>query len=395
MKTLHVLGGGPWGSGSEVVLAIVRGQVNRGDEVWIASSNSEELRRFSELGARTRRLPFWFRMIHPFDVVQFLCLFVLCRVERFDQVVAHGSKGGFLGRLAARLGGVKHIIYYAHAFHFHQLREGILRRFYLALERTAARAGDLIVTVSEEHRQSAIRGGVEQPERILTIPNGVDLRRFRAIDKATARRILDFDESGRIIGSIGRLEPGRGYEYLLRAMLLVLARHPAARLAIAGTGPMEEELRQEAAILGLQDRVRFLGFRRDIVAVHSSFDVFVQPSLRERLSISLIEAMAVGNGIVACDTTGNREVIEHSVTGLLAPPANARALADAICLLLDDPDRARRLGEGARRSAETRFSMQRMVKENLAVYTRLLQPASWSATARPLPGGKAVSGRST
>ena len=395
MKVLQVLGGGPWGGGSPVVLAIARALIERGDEVWVASYDPEELRRFGDAGARLQRLAFWTSPPHPLDSIPFAQLLALCRRERFDLVVTHTSKGGFLGRIAARLAGIKHIIYHAHAFYFHQLAPGLRRRFYLELEKLATRAGDLIITVSEEHRQSGIRGGVEEPERIITIPNGVDLRQFQALDRATARQILEFDDSDLIVGSVGRLAAEKGYEHLLHAMPVILARHPAARLVIAGAGPVEEELRQEAALLGVEDRVTFLGFRRDVVGVLSTFDVFVQPSLREGLSVALLEAMATGRAIVASSISGNREAIDHGATGLLVPRANTRALAMAVCQLLDDPAHSRTLARNARRAARIRFSVDRMVEQHLNAYDRLLRPAPTAASSgRPIASG-AVAGRST
>ena len=135
MKILQVLTGKSWGGGSVVVHAVTRALIARGDEVWVAVVDDANAKPFEALGAHIVRPPLWFRALQPLDVVPFIALYRLCRRERFDLVVAHTSKGGFIGRIAARLAGVPHIIYHEHAFYFNQLKPGPVRTFFLALER--------------------------------------------------------------------------------------------------------------------------------------------------------------------------------------------------------------------------------------------------------------------
>lgn len=393
MKVLQILAGGAWGGGSAVVHPITRALIEQGDEVWVVVLDEVNAREFAAIGATVVRPPLWFRALQPLDVVPFVFLYRLCRRERFDLVVAHTSKGGFLGRFAARLAGVKHIIYHAHAYYFNQMKPGPARSFFLVLEKLAAKAGDLTISVSEEHRQSAIREGVEVPGRIITVLNGVDPRPFQGIDRDEVRRELGVRRGELLIGSTGRLAPDKGIEYLLQTMPAILARFPSARLMIAGEGPLAAALQRETALLGLEDRVRFLGFRSDVPRLLTAFDIFVLPSLREGLSISLIEALAAGNVTVACRIPGNREIITHGDNGLLVPPADAAALGDAICRLLADPVRARELGARAREVARVRFSLDRMVAQNLEAYHRLVSPRTAGARPDELVARGAVVGR--
>lgn len=372
MKVLQILCGGGWGGGSVVVLAITRGLIARGDHVWVISLDEENDRRFREAGAIVVRPPCWFRPINPLDIVPFLYMVRLCRKEKFDLVATHTSKGGFLGRLAARLAGVPHIVHHAHGFSFNKVLSPAAHRFYVVLERLAARAGDLIISVNEEQRQMAIRLGVDKPERICTVHNGIHLRHSAPIDRDAARRALGFQDSDLVVGAVGRLAPQKGFVYLIRALPRLLASLPSARIVIAGDGPLEAELRLEAVRNGVAGLVDFLGFRSDIPAVLAAVDVVAQPSLWEGLSISLIEALAAGKPVVTTDIDGNREVIDDNVTGLLVPPAEPVALAEALRNLLTNPSLARALGDNARREASARFSEQRMVDENLAAYDRVL-----------------------
>lgn len=368
MKVLQVLSGNAWGGGSVVVLAITRALIARGDEVWVFTFEQETGRRFAAAGAKIIRPPFWFDSIHPLDSVNLFSLWRLCRREKFDLVATHTSKGGFLGRLAARWAGVPHIVHHAHGFAFNKVLPPRTKRFYIALERFAARASDLIISVNDEHRSTAIELGIEAPERIRTIHNGIDVGAFTVSDRTAERRRLGFDDSTLLIGAVGRLAPQKGYIYLIQAFQLLAERFPSARLVVAGIGPLASELEGAARRLGVAGRVDFLGFRRDVAGLLAAFDVYTQPSLWEGHSISLIEALAAGRPIVATDIDGNREVVDHGETGLLVPPEDPKALADAIENLLTNPGLARQLAANARRAAIERFSQENMVRQNLEAY---------------------------
>lgn len=371
MKILQVLCGGAWG-GAVVVMAITRTLIERGDEVWVLCNDESNATRFREAGAKIVQSPLWRRSIQPLDVVPLVHLFQLCRREKFDLVATHTSKGGFLGRLAARAARVPHVVYHAHAFFFNHMPHGPRRTFYVALERFAARFGDHIITVSEEHRQGAIGAGVDVAARMTTALNGIDLRPFAAADGAAARAALGFGPNDLLLGAVGRLAPYKGFEFLLRALPAVFEAHPQAQLLLCGDGPMEAELRAECDRAGVASRVHFLGFRRDIPALLAAFDVFVQPSEREGLSIALLEAAAAGRPAVACTITGNAEVVTHGDTGLLVAPADPEALAGALCAVLADAGARTRMGEAARRRAASLFGEERMVHENIVVYDRLV-----------------------
>jgi glycosyltransferase involved in cell wall biosynthesis len=213
---------------------------------------------------------------------------------------------------------------------------------------------------------------VEAPGRIRTVLNGIDLRRFAGVDGRLARAQLGFAPDDVLIGGVGRLHVFKGFEYLIRALPPVFADFPRARLILCGTGPLESRLRDECEHAGIADRVHFLGFREDIPQVMAALDVFVQPSLREGLSIALIEAAAASLPSVACTIVGNAEIVRHGQTGILVPPADPAALGTALRSLLEDPEAAREMGRAARRHAEVRFSVERMVTEYLVAYDSLM-----------------------
>jgi len=372
MKVLEVVCGGAWGGGSVVVRSIVQGLLARGDRVWVVCSDDENARKFAETGANVVRPPLWLRPINPFDAVPFAYLTGLCLKEKFDLVATHTSKGGFIGRMAARIAGVPNIVHHAHGFSFNKVLGPLSHKVFVQLERLAARAGDFIISVNGEHRSMAIRLGVEAPSRICTVHNGIDFRPHLEADGRKARRELGFKDSDLLVGSVGRLAPQKGFVHLVRAMPLLLAEVPAAQLILAGEGPLLTELEAEARQSGVGDRIHFLGFRRDVPELLAACDVFALPSLWEGLSISLLEALAAGRPIVATDIDGNREAIEDGKTALMVPAADPAGLAAALKEILTNPRLAATLGHNARLSAQERFSQERMVAQNLAVYDRVV-----------------------
>ena len=372
MKALQVLAGGAWGGGSVVVLSIVKAMIARGDKVWVVALDPETQQHFRDAGAIPVGIPGWKRALSPLDIVPLWHLIQLCRREKFDLVATHTSKGGMLGRIAARLAGVPNIVHYVHGFGFHQFTPALIKLVYVAFEKLGAACEDLMITVGEEHRQIAMQLGIEKGERIRTILNGIAVERFLGVDRVAARRELGLASEEIVLGSVGRLATQKGFEYMIDAMPRILAEHPRVRLVLSGEGELEGELRQRAQARGVAEKVTFLGFRRDIPKLLAAFDVFVHPSLWEGLSISLMEAMVAGCPIVCSRIPGNVEMIRHEETGRFSEPAQPESIARELCTLLGDRDRAADLGLAARREGLARFSVERMVAENIAAYDSVL-----------------------
>jgi glycosyltransferase involved in cell wall biosynthesis len=372
MKSLHMVCGGAWGGGPAIVLAITKALIERGDEVWVVTASKEQTRRFEEAGATVLELGHWYYQIHPRDLLTFVQLFLLCRRERFDLVTTHTSKGGFLGRLAAKLAGARHIVHHAHGFAFRETQGHGTRRFYVLLERIAARACSVIISVSEDHRRDAIRERVAAAEKIVTILNGIDVGSFDRTSMQEARQKLGLNAGDTLIGVASRLAPKKGLEDIIQAFEQIHEFHPRARLVLLGEGPSQIELERQAQSTGLGDHIHFLGFCRNVPELLAAFDIIAQPSISEGLSLAILEAMAAGKPLVACDIPGNREIITSGVNGILVQHSDPPALAMTFRSLLDDSPYARRLGKTAQADCRKRFSQDRMVRQTLSLYDALL-----------------------
>lgn len=210
------------------------------------------------------------------------------------------------------------------------------------------------------------------------IPNGVDLARFDLPATACAlRREFGIPGGAPLLGVVARLEPEKGHRYLVEAMPAILRGAPETWLVIVGEGSLEGELRSQAAALprSARDRVVFTGRREDVAAITGEIDVAVLPSLREAQGISILEAMARRRPVVASAVGGIPEVLTDGLDGLLVPPADPGALADACIRLACSPELRRRLGDAGRATVESRFSLDAMVRRIEACYDEELARA--------------------
>jgi glycosyltransferase involved in cell wall biosynthesis len=246
------------------------------------------------------------------------------------------------------------------------------------VQRYACQFADCILVNAAAVREWLIDEGYDAA-KIAVIRNGVDLRRF---DDPPApmhlRAELGIDPEAPLVGVISRLTRLKGLEHFLEAAAIVRSRVPNVRFVIVGeTSPMDRgylsELQQYAARCGVAQDVIFTGLRRDVPAVLSSLTVSVMPSLNEALSNVVLESMAAGAPTVATRVGGTPEAIVDGVTGLLVPPANSAALADAIVHLLHERQLAAHLGHAARERIADEFSVKRMVRATEDLYIGLLE----------------------
>jgi glycosyltransferase involved in cell wall biosynthesis len=234
------------------------------------------------------------------------------------------------------------------------------------------------IYISEAVQTCHLRAGVPR-SRGRVVYNAVDVSAFGGtLDLPDGRRSLGLVAGDMLVGIVGRLERWKGQEVFLRAMALVKSSVPQARGVVIGDPvPYDLEYRQSLLSLrdglGLSDGVVFRSFQRDVAEVMAALDVLVLASTSpEPFGRVLIEAMAAGKPIVATDGGAAREIVEHGNQGLLVPPGDEQALADAIVSILTDRDRAAVMGERGRTTARARFGVQQHVDAVQAVYRELL-----------------------
>jgi sugar transferase (PEP-CTERM/EpsH1 system associated) len=252
------------------------------------------------------------------------------------------------------------------------------------LHRLTGRLDDCTIAVSELVRKTYIaRAGVPE-DRVITIHNGVDAERFPIKDASVAARIranLGIPLDAPVIGTVGRLHRQKDLASLLTAMVQVRARFPAVRLLLVGEGELRGDLEALAKSLGLVDAVTFAGSRPDVAEILATLDVFVLPSLWEGMPNTVLEAMSVGLPVVATAVGGTPEVVVDGQTGILVPPQEPARLAEAIMLLLQDPEFGRKLGRVGRARVMSQFQISETVRRTETLYEQLLDRRVYLASA--------------
>jgi glycosyltransferase involved in cell wall biosynthesis len=362
------------GGVEEVVLSLIRGLEGPAWATHLAAP-AALLRTFKpaldECGARTLELALWsWRQLH--DIERFLRYL---REHAIQIVNSHLFYATLFAAPLARLAGVPVVIETTHG------PEAWRRSWWKRtnwVDRCVERFVTAHIAVSEANRQYLIHRKGYPARKIHVIPNGRDVSRFLAVpehETTALRRRWNISCDERVLLFVGRLEPQKDPACLLDALSLVVPAFPKARLVMVGDGSLRPALERRAASAGLTDRVSFVGFLEDIAACYELAELVLLPSRYEGMPLVAIEAGAAARPIVATAVDGTCEVVEHEHTGLLVPPGDPAALARAICRLLADPERARTMGQAARRRVCEHFSLERQIALTAQVFQSCLNGA--------------------
>jgi glycosyltransferase involved in cell wall biosynthesis len=246
-------------------------------------------------------------------------------------------------------------------------------------ERAIAGWADWYTAVSQSVGDFLLEHQGVPPEKVSVIRNGVVIRRpLSAAQRAAVRNGLGLDDGDKLVLSVGRVVPQKGYEHLIRAVPAVLDRVPEARLFVAGDvsrakyAGYRSLLTSLAAELDVSDRVRFAGVRNDVPELLGSADLFVMSSMWEGLPNALLEAMAAGLPAVTTDVDGAGEVARMARTAVLVPPGDPESLASAVIQLLEDPMDAERRAAAGLDLVTREFTWARTASSLTALYEQLL-----------------------
>lgn len=341
--------------GAEVhVIGLSEKLRERGHEVTIICPRGRPLT--AELIARglSVRTP---RTTGKLDPVMLGRLVWSLRRDRVQVIHTHLSTASLLGSLAARLAGVPSLAT------VHGLNT-----------RSCYNYAHAIIAVSNAVKQHLAAQGMPS-DRITVVHNGVDLRSFaRPDDSQTVRQQWNLPKDAPILVTVGRLAPAKGHRDLIQALEILVrdGRRREVRLLVVGVGALLSELRREAERRGVADRVIFAGFQRDVVPFLQVADIFVLPSVQEGLSLSALEAMALGKPVVAFRVGGTPEVVVDGETGLLVAPGQLDELAGALEQLLSDPEQARVMGRAGQLRVRRAFDLEQMVSRIEGIYRSLV-----------------------
>lgn len=367
------------------VLTLASGLKKRGHKVYIASSGGELLNEFITAGASFIPIPIRTKQeINPKILLSLIKIYPFIKKTGIDLIHSNSRTTQVLASILHRISGVPHVST-CHGF----FKSKISRRLFPCW-------GQRTIAISEAVKQHLIRDLKVDEKNITVIHNGIDLNKFRGqhfdsaqcssakcpepVEGKTDNRELRKKEmglgQGPIVGIIARLSEEKGHEYLIRAMKEVVNIVAPAQLLIVGEGRMRQRLESLVNNLGLGEKVLFFPSdprTQDILLV---FDIFVLPSTKEGLGLSLMEAQGCGKAVIATNVGGISSLIKDGFNGILVEPADPAALSKAILELLKDKNKREYLGSNARKFIADNFSSEKMVTETEREYIKCLEEES-------------------
>jgi glycosyltransferase involved in cell wall biosynthesis len=374
MFSLHIDTARTWRGGQNQALLTVLGLRARGHRtVLVAHPDGELARRASEGHDLIRLAP-----AHEMD---FAAAFRLARVLRElepDVIHAHDPHAVSMASMAlSTLSDRRHpLLIIARRVDFHLKRNAFSRWKYKQV--------DAAICSSNAIRAMVVEDGIDD-ECAFTVYEGVQVDRIGALPVTDVHKELWLTPGAPVVGNIAALVPHKGQRYLIDAAPTVVRAMPDTQILIFGEGELRPALLRQIKHLGLEHHVRLVGFRPDILSLLKGLDIFVMSSITEGLGTSILDAMAASKAVVATTSGGIPEVVEDGVTGVLVPPQNAPALAEAILRLLKDAPLRRRMGEAGLARVRGQFNVDRMVDETLAVYERVAGTRLASGNGNPQP----------
>ncbi|MBI4619597.1 MAG: glycosyltransferase family 4 protein [Desulfobacterales bacterium] len=390
VKVLHVITRLDKGGSAENTLLTTLGLNNNKYDVVlikglsIESDMSVEERTYVDEGLKQAELkgvklitvPSLIRRMNPIlDIQALFRLYRLFLQEKPAIIHTHTSKAGILGRWASFFARVAIVVHTPHGHIFYGYYGKIKTKLFILLEKLTASLTDKIITLTRKEREEHIQFNISKPHKFVVIHSGVPLENFsKNLDNADElKKSLGIPITDLIVGTVGRLVEIKGHRYLLDAARLVLNKVPNVTFLLIGDGHLMTELISHASALGIKNKVIFAGWRGDVPQLIDMFDIFVLPSLNEGMGRVLVEAMAMGKPIVASDIGGIPDIVKDRSNGILFPPRDVDAMAEAIIKLLLDRELARKMGKEGKKLAYPAYDASVMLRKIEGLYEELLQ----------------------
>lgn len=356
LRILHTESSLGWGGQEIRVLTEAAGVARRGHHVLLAAPR--EARIFAEavrFGVHAVALP-----IARKNLRGVLAMRRLIEAYPLDVVNTHSSTDSWLTALASRTLRQAPALVRTRHISAPVPRNRATRWLY-------GSATDHIVTTGERLRAQVVDESGVAPGRVVSIPTGIDLERFRPGERESARAELGLPAPSTLIGIVATLRSWKGHRFLLDAFASL--ERPRLHLVIVGDGPQREALGAQVDRLGIGERVLFAGNRDDVAPWMRAFDLFCLPSYaNEGVPQSLMQAMACGLAVITTPVGSIPEIVTDGINGVIVPAQDATALARAVAALIDDPARRAALGARALTDARERFGEARMVERMIEVF---------------------------
>jgi len=302
------------------------------------------------------------------DLRAFGTIYKFMRKVKPDIVHTHTAKAGSLGRLAAYILRVPVLVHTFHGHIFDGYFSAFKTKIILSVERWLAKRTKAIIIVSEKLKKDIVdKYRIAPAEKIKVIKLGFQLSKFLMLGDKIRTDTIN-------IGIVGRLVPIKDHKFLFKAIkeIAVKAQDLKIKLSVIGDGELRDELEDEVKNLGMEERVEFLGWQKDLASIYNNLDIVVLSSLNEGTPVSLIEAMASGRPVISTNVGGVSDIVEDGKNGYLVENGDIEGFAKKIIELSKNPELRKQFGHYGREKVRTEYSKDRLVKDIKELYRSLL-----------------------
>ncbi len=391
MKIVHIITRLILGGAQENTLITCKLLAERGHDVTLITGPA--LGPEGELFEQTKNqkynvivVPKMIRAICPLhDPISYFQIKKLLKRIKPDIVHTHSAKAGILGRFAAHsLRNTHHairntkIVHTIHGLAFHPYQNELINKFYIAIEKSAAKRTDFFISVADAMTAQALAAGIGHPEQFTTAYSAIEEDDFlQPISKQLRRTIrlkYGINEDAVVLVTIARLFMLKGHDHIIESAKTLSKQYKNAVWLFVGDGNLSEHYKKQVRQLELSEKIKFTGLLppHQIPVVIASSDILVHCSLREGLARALPQAMLCGKPVISFDIDGAREVVNEN-TGCLIKPKNVEQLTKACAELIENAELRNKLGKAGQESVKEKFEPKTMVNTIEAVYRKLLE----------------------
>ncbi len=365
IKILQVITLSCWGGAPQVVYDLIKNLDKKKFEVELACGMGSGWEKMKDLNVKIYPFPSFKREISIFeDIKTIFYLFKIIKKNRYDIVHCHTTKGGFVGRISAKLAGVKKIFFTCHGWGFYNAEFKKIEIFLIYLERFLSFWTTKVICVSENDKIEALKRKIVSRDKIVVIKNGIEWK------EKDYKRIINKKKGEIVFGMTARLAYQKNPLLFLRAAKAVIEKYYHVKFFLVGGGALFKRCKNFIEKNHLQNKIFMLGEKspEETRKLLYNFDVFVLTSLFEGLPLSLIEAMFSGLPIIASNVGGVSELVINYKNGFLIKPRNLNDLVNKMSVFLKKPSLCRKMGKESRKIAKSNFTVERMASDYQDLY---------------------------
>lgn len=313
------------------------------------------------------------REISPYkDLKALWHIYTVLKAEKPDIVHTHSSKAGVLGRIAAKLAGIKVIVHTIHGYGFNETQKFYIKYLYIFLERFSAFLSHKLIAVTNEDINKGLKYKIAPKDKFTLIRAGINTKFYKDyLPLSDFRSSLVKNQETKIITTIGPFKPQKNLKDFIKAAEIVAKEIKDVLFIIVGDGVLRPELEKQIEESGLKDKILMLGWRLDIAAILNASDIFVMTSLWEGLPCTIVEAMCCSKPVIANAVDGVKEIIKENENGYLIEPHNFQKTAEKIIYLLSNEKERLEMGKRAKLSITEEYDLEYMLKQHEELYKSL------------------------